>query len=138
MRVRSKAQRMAKMSPRQIKQMEKKTKANKAKKRGFHLGPTPEQLARSIHKKLAKQFGRKYQKHSTTQKELYKVDAYAEQYRNMHQPNYDVVVDSDNPKHIDVRVGHTRYETAAQEIVNSINKHKYKIGVSVARHGFEY
>lgn len=126
MRVRSKAQRMAKMSPRQIKQMEKKIKMNKAKKRGFNLVPTPKQLARSIHEKMAKQFGKKYGEFIHD--------------GNLHgrKTNYDVVVDTDQPKHIDVYVGHLDLEPAVQELVDTMCKHKYKIGVSVARHNFEY
>lgn len=126
MRVRSKAQRMAKMSPRQIKQMEKKIKMNKAKKRGFNNGPTSEQIARSLHKKIAKQFGKKYGEFIHD--------------GNLHdrKTNYNVVVNADNPKHIDVYVGHIDLEPAAQEFVDATCKHKYKIGVSVARHNFEY
>jgi hypothetical protein len=75
---------------------------------------------------LAKQFGKKYGAY------IHEGDLHTR------KTNYDVVVNPDNPKHIDVYVGHTRLETAAQEIVDATCKHKYKIGVSVARHGFEY
>lgn len=124
MRVRSRAKRMAKMSPRQIKQMEKKISKKAANNHHYHGRPSASSIARSIHKKMAKQFEKKTVGYDSE--------------TGMPRLRYDVVVDSDNPSHIDVRVGHTRLLVAAQEIVDATCKHKLKIGACVARLGIEY